>query len=179
MQVDINTTELFQNKVLEYYSLLWNYREGVYDVTFMEELPKSMIEDMFYDICQEMFHKAPLFQGLDETFLRAVSGIVQVVLYNPDMILCAAGNYAMNMYFILQGEVRVKSKFDAEKTAAIMRAGCIIGEINLFFSYPYTTTMETRTCCQLLMIRKFELFDLFQSYTDVLEVLRDRVAVSF
>jgi len=42
----INSADLFQNKVLEYYSLLWNYREGVFEVKFMDELPKSMIEDM-------------------------------------------------------------------------------------------------------------------------------------
>lgn len=137
----------------------------------------SVIEDMYYDICQEMFYKAPLFRGLDETFLRAVSGIVQVVLYNPDMILCSQGTYAMSMFYLLQGEVRVKSKFNPDLTGGILRAGCIIGEVNLFFSYPYTTTMETRTCCQLLMLRKFELFKLFENNTETLEILRGRVAV--
>jgi len=63
----------------------------------MSELPKSVVEDMFFDITTEMFHKSPLFRGLDEAFLREVAAIVHVVIYNPKMILCTTGGYAMSM----------------------------------------------------------------------------------
>lgn len=57
-----------------------------------------------YDICQEMFDKSFLFNGMDEALLRAIAKIVKVALYNPEMILCRKGDYANKMYYILQGE---------------------------------------------------------------------------
>lgn len=50
------------------------------------------------------------------------------------------------MYYILQGECQAMSKHDSSRRAAILRAGTIIGETNLFFSCPYTIAVETNTC---------------------------------
>lgn len=130
-----------------------------------------------FDMCEEMFHKSALFRDLEESFLRALSCIVQPVLYNPNMILCTKGKYAMQMIYIIQGEVLVRSKYQSNKPAAILRSGCIFGEINLFFSYPYTTNVETRTCCQLLIFEKETLFELLSLYPETLQILRGRVQV--
>jgi len=80
-------------------------------------------------------------------------------------------------YYLLQGEVIVKSKLDSRCNGAILRAGCIIGEVNLFFSYPYTTTIETLNCCQLLQIQKFELFNIFENHPHMVSIIRGRVEV--
>jgi CRP-like cAMP-binding protein len=64
------------------------------------------------------------------------------------MLLFAQGEYAMKMYYIIQGEVRAKAKFGNDKAGgmggAIIRSGCIIGENNLLFSYPYSTAVVSR-----------------------------------
>jgi CRP-like cAMP-binding protein len=104
---------------------------------------------------------------------------VKPVLYNPNMILCIKGKYAMQMAYIIQGEVLVRSKYKSDKPAAILRPGCIFGEMNLFFSYPYTTNVETRTSCQLLLIEKEALFELLSLYPSTLKILRGRVQVRF
>jgi len=44
-----------------------------------------------------MFHKSPIFRGLDEAFCRAVASRVQVILYNPGMILCNSGQFGVVM----------------------------------------------------------------------------------
>jgi CRP-like cAMP-binding protein len=134
----------------------------------MQRLPPTFQEDLLFDICQEMFHKSFLFHGMDEALLRK---IVNVALYNPEMILCRKGGYANKMYYILQGECRIMSKF-APKTSAIIRAGSIIGESNLFFSFPYTSTVETRTCCQFLILEKESLIMAMDDFRDQLCVLR-------
>jgi len=143
----------------------------------MDQLPLSFQEDMYFDICREMFHKSFLFHDLDEACLRAVSKIVSVALYNPDMILCRYGGYANQMYYILQGECRAMSKFESSKTAAILRAGSIIGETNLFFSSPYTISVETRTCCQFIILQKEDLMMVLNKFPNELNVLRSRSQV--
>ncbi|OXA59583.1 Potassium voltage-gated channel subfamily H member 2 [Folsomia candida] len=169
----VGTLPLFDEKVVEYYKCLWSYRGGVYEVQFFKCLPPAFQEDLLYDICQEMFDKSFLFNGMDEALLRAIAKIVKVALYNPEMILCRKGDYANKMYYILQGECRVMSKY-MSKTAAILRAGSIIGEANLFFSYPYTSSVETRTCCQFLILEKEELIIAMDDFRDQIAILRSK-----
>lgn len=124
-----------------------------------------------------MFHKSYLFQGMDEAFLRAVSKIVTISLYNPGMIVCRYGGYANKMYYIIQGECQAMSKHDLARRAAVLRAGSIIGETNLFISCPYTISVETRTCCQLMCLDKEELMRLFNKFETELAILRLRCQV--
>ncbi|XP_035707310.1 potassium channel KAT3-like [Folsomia candida] len=170
----IGMSDFFQEKVQLYYKCLWTYREGVDRVTFIEHIPKAVQDDMYYDICLEMFHKSYLFRDLDEAFLRAVSKIVKISMYNPDMILCRYGGYANQMYYILQGECQAMSKHDSSRRAAILRAGTIIGETNLFFSCPYTIAVETNTCCQFISIEKEELMACLNNFPSELSILRSR-----
>lgn len=166
--------EFFIAKVEQYYKCLWTYREGVDRVLFLHLLPISFQEDVRYDICLEMFSKSYLFQGLDEAFLRSVSKIISIELYSPGMIVCRQGGYANKMFYIIQGECQAMSKHDTSKRAAILRAGSIIGETNLFFSSPYAVGVETRTCCQLMNIDKETLMGLLSKYKVELETLRTR-----
>jgi CRP/FNR family cyclic AMP-dependent transcriptional regulator len=143
----------------------------------MKSVPLSFHEDLLFDISQELFDKSFLFNGTEEALLRAVSKIVQVALYNPQMIICRKGGYANKLYYILQGECRVMSKYRSGKPAAILRAGSIIGETNLFFSYPYTATIETRTCCQFLTLEKEEFIKILTDFRDQLLLLRAKSQV--
>lgn len=166
--------DFFISKVEQYYKCLWTYREGVDRVIFMQQLPHSFEEDILYDVCLEMFSKSYLFQGMEEAFLRAVSRIIIIALYNPGMIVCRSGGYANKMYYIIQGECQAMSKHDTAKKAAILRAGSIIGETNLFFSSPYTVSVETRTCCQIMCLDKEELTKILKNFKPELEILRSR-----
>lgn len=166
--------EFFIAKVEQYYKCLWTYREGVDRVLFMQLLPHSFQEDVSYDICLEMFSKSYLFRGLDEAFLRSVSKIVTIALYTPGMIVCRYGGYANKMYYIIQGECQAMSKHDTAKRAAILRAGSIIGETNIFFSCPYCISVETRNCCQLMCLDKEELMKVFNKFQNELNILRSR-----
>lgn len=124
-----------------------------------------------------MFHKSFLFRGLEESFLRAVAQKTDVVLYNPGMIVCSTGTFAMKMYFVIQGEIIAQSKHQIPSSDCIMRSGCIIGEMNLFFSYPYSTNLYTRTCCQMIKLEKEDLYAMFEHYPLILDTFRNRVQV--
>ncbi|CAG7728315.1 unnamed protein product, partial [Allacma fusca] len=171
----LGSTYIFSSTVTEYYECLWNFREGVYHVQLINYIPQSLHRDIVYDICTEMFDKAILFRGLEEPFLRAVSRAVELVLYNPDMIICQQGDYAMTMYYIIQGECLVKSKHNSNITTAILRAGCIFGESDLFLSYPHASNVETLTTCQLLRLSKEHLMDVFNDHIYILGFMRSRV----
>ncbi|CAL8148468.1 unnamed protein product [Orchesella dallaii] len=173
-QASLKTLPFFNAKVEEYYKYLWTYREGVFDVRFMQQFTKTFHEELLFNTCKEMFDKSQLFYKMDATFLRSISKVVEVALYNPNMILCRKGNYANKMYYILQGECQAMSKLNRANASAVIRAGSIVGEANLFFSFPYTTTVETRTCCQFIILHKKHLLPLLDQYKTELETLRSR-----
>ena len=136
-----------------------------------------MHEDIIFDVCSEMFHKTLMFRGLDEPFLRAVSHTVEVVIYNPEMILCLQGERPNSMYYIIQGECVAKTRHSSNQTSAILRPGCVFGETSLFASYPHTVNIETRTCCQMLVIHKDRLNAVCKQYPDSWAVMRARIRV--
>ena len=156
---------------------MWNYREGIHRVDIIRQLPPSMYEDVLFDICTEFFHKSFLFRDLEEAFRRAVSQIVEVAIYNPDMIICRQGDTPSAMYYIIQGECMVKSKFSANIITAILRPGCIFGESNLFFPHPHDVSIETRTCCQFLIIKRNKLLDVLADFKPTWSIMRGRLHV--
>lgn len=140
----------------------------------MRKFPQTFHEELLLDICLEMFDKSHLFHNLDPAFLRAIAKTATVALYNSNMVLCRTGRYSGRMYYILQGECQVMSKLNPANASAIIRAGSIIGEANLYFSFPYTTTVETRTCCQFIMLTKRNLIDVLNQFPAEMEILRSR-----
>lgn len=101
------------------------------------------------------------------------------VIFLPYQIPSRYGGYANQMFYILQGECQAMSKHDSSKTAAILRAGTIIGETNLFFSCPYTIAVETKTCCQFISVEKEQLMLCFNSFPSELAILRSRTQVTY
>jgi len=100
----LKTLPFFNSKVEEYYKYLWTYREGVFDVRFMQQFTQTFHEELLFNTCKEMFDKSQLFYKLDATFLRAISKIVEVALYNPEMLLCRKGNCASmtNIFWMIR-----------------------------------------------------------------------------
>ena len=176
IQESLNAPAVLVFKVREYYACLWNFRQGVHRVDSIRQLPGAMYEDILYDICSEMFNKSLLFRDLEEPFLRAVSKTVEILIYNPDMIVCSQGQPASAMYFIIQGEIVVKHPTTARVANAILRPGCIFGETRLFFSMNNPANIETRTCCQLLVIRKDRLLNIGLKNQICLTVMRARMS---
>ena len=66
-----------------------------------------------FDICQEMFVKS-IFSDLESGFLTILARKVKVILVNPDKILCEEGEHSGVMYFLIQGEVTVRSSSNPE-----------------------------------------------------------------
>ncbi|CAG7731032.1 unnamed protein product [Allacma fusca] len=121
----INAPPIYTDRIREYYTALWNYREGILEVN-LGDIPITMQQELMYDICEEMLFKSPMFRDLDQAFLLAISRIVKIDLYIPDMILYKEGDYATDMYYLIQGELRVRSKFDPDFCALILRPGSIM-----------------------------------------------------
>ncbi|ODM92669.1 Potassium voltage-gated channel subfamily H member 6 [Orchesella cincta] len=57
----LKTLPFFNAKVEEYYKYLWTYREGVFDVRFMQQFTQTFHEELLFNTCKEMFDKSQLF----------------------------------------------------------------------------------------------------------------------
>ena len=170
-----------KHKIREYYrECFWNYRGGVHKVELIRNLPPCMKQDVLFDICSEMFGKSQLLRGLEKPFLRALSKMVDVILYNPDMIVCQRGVSTRAMYYIIHGECRVGSvESDKDKDlSTVLRAGCIFGESSLLLPVPYMVNVNTKTCCQLLVIKREKFLSVCLEFPHSLFVMRLRLKVT-
>ncbi|CAL8141846.1 unnamed protein product [Orchesella dallaii] len=169
-----HVSDFILKRTENYYKHLWRYRRGVHEID-LTYLPHCVQEEIKYDICEEMFYKSPMFRGLDETFLMGLAKDAKVSLFSPRMILFERGSITKKMCFILQGEVAVASDLSDDHISAIHRAGCLIGEINLFMSLPYEQTMYTRTVCTIMTITKRDLMLCLQDNPHIFSIMRERM----
>ena len=155
---------------------MWNFRQGVHDVN-LKDLPQSLQEEVMYDICEEMLGKTPLFIGLEPATLQSISRLAKVQLFIPEVIIVREGEYSTDMRYVIQGELGVRGKVDPENTALIMRPGSILGEINLLYSFPAHSSVETISTCQILTISKSEFVKAMEKHPFDLQVIRQRLNV--
>lgn len=122
-----------------------------------------------------MFHKSILFCEVNTHVLASLARRVRIQLYNPGMILCTDGERCENMYYLIGGEVNVRSKTNIQHVAAVLRAGTIIGEFNMLFTIPYEMQIETKTVCQMLVLERDVLYD----FLNVFPQLRNELKLKF
>ena len=161
----------------EYYSELWNFRHGVHQVN-LKDLPSTLIEEFMYDVCEEMFNTSPLFRDLESNTLHSISRLAKVKLYIPEALIIREGDYSTDMYYVIQGELGVRGKVDAENMALILRPGSILGEVNLLYSIPAHSTIQTMTTCQILKIPKQGFMKAMEKHPMDLAIIRQRLGVA-
>ncbi|MFH0802479.1 MAG: cyclic nucleotide-binding domain-containing protein [bacterium] len=124
----------------------------------------------------EKMKQIPLFQGLDEGVLRALSMGVTERTCPRDEHVFEEGEPGDAMYFILSGEAAVLKTVDREKndykSLGIIAEGEFFGEMALFDNQPRSATIMARTDLDLLRISRHDLMELpdmdAKTATDVL-----------
>ena len=164
------------DKVKGYYMELWNFRHGIHQVN-LKDLPSALMEDITYDVCEEMFNTSPLFRNLESSTLHSISRLAKVKLYIPEALIIREGDYVKDMYYVIQGELGVHGKVDAENLALILRPGSVLGEVNLLYSIPAHSTVQTITTCQILKIPKDGFMKAMEKHPMDWAVIRQRLGV--
>ena len=61
-----------RSRILRYFSYKWRKCRGLNEVDVIEELPRSIAQDVNLEIYRSLIQKVPLFKGVEISFIRAI-----------------------------------------------------------------------------------------------------------
>jgi voltage-gated potassium channel len=96
-----------QDKVRDYYSYLWAKQRGVSASSVLEDIPKTLSQEILMFLNREVVNRVELFRGADELFIRESVQLLKPRVFLPEEYIIRQGEYGDCMYFLTSGEVRI------------------------------------------------------------------------
>ena len=96
-----------QDRVRNYYSYLWTRQRGVSASSILDDIPKSLSQEILMFLNREVVNRVELFHGADELFIRESVQLLKPKVFLPDEFIIRQGEYGDCMYFLTSGEVRI------------------------------------------------------------------------
>lgn len=96
-----------QDRVRDYYSYLWVKQRGVSATDILEDMPKSLSQEILMFLNREVVNRVELFKGANELFIREAVQLLRPRVFLPDEHIIRQGEFGDCMYFLTSGEVRV------------------------------------------------------------------------
>ncbi|MEN6663345.1 MAG: cyclic nucleotide-binding domain-containing protein [Phycisphaerae bacterium] len=146
-----------RQRVRDYYAYLWQTRRGGGSSDALAELPHTLQQDISLFINRQILHKAALFRGADELFIREVVGMLKPMIFLPGDYIIRQGAHSDCMYFMDEGEVEVL--VDADRVA-VLGAGSPFGESALVQEANRNASVRALTYCHVYQLSKKDFSDL-------------------
>jgi voltage-gated potassium channel len=142
-----------QKKVGAYYDYLWETRRGYDEISFLENLPPALKEQVALHLNKDLIEKVPIFEKAEDSLIRDIILKLKPAVFLPGDRIVHAGEMGSEMYFISRGSVEVLSP-DEKTRYAELHAGQFFGEIALLLSMPRTATIRSLDFCDLYKLDK-------------------------
>lgn len=96
-----------QDRVRDYYSYLWVKQRGVSASAILEDIPRSLSQEILMFLNREVVNRVELFRGADELFIREAVQLLKPRVFLPEEYIIRQGEFGDCMYFLTSGEVRI------------------------------------------------------------------------
>ena len=96
-----------QGRVRDYYSYLWNKQRGVSATAILDDIPRSLSQEILMFLNREVVTRVELFKGADELFIREAVQLLKPRVFLPEEYIIRQNEYGDCMYFLTSGEVRI------------------------------------------------------------------------
>jgi hypothetical protein len=117
-----------QDRVRDYYSYLWASQKGVDASSVLDDIPKSLSQDILMFLNRDAVGKVELFKDSEELLLREAVRLLRPKVFLPGEHIIRQGEFGDCMYFLTSGEVRVS---DSGGELARLGPGSPFGETAL------------------------------------------------
>ena len=117
---------------------------------------------------RRLLKSSNLFQGLDESELDAMAALVRLVSVNGRQELFHRGDSASQLYVIVRGRLKalVTSPEGNEIVFNILGPGEVLGELAVLNDTPRTATVQAIDVCELLSLRRADLFEFLRAHPE-------------
>ncbi len=112
----------------------------------------------------------PLFSGLDEPALEALTRASTLRHLEPHERLMRQGERGSEFYVVLSGSLKLTNRADGESdpfTLGVLGPGDYLGEMALLDDLPRSATAEAVTACELLVLEREQFRGLVRAESEV------------
>ena len=152
-----------QQKIREYYTYKLQRQIGYDETNFLDSLPENLRRKVALYLKKDLLEDMPLFKHANEAFIEALALLLKPIVFTPGDYVFRAGDIGHEMFFIVQGELRVLAK-DEETILSTMTNGDCFGEIALFRHKPRTASIMAETYCDIYSLSKSAFDEVVQYY---------------
>ena len=112
----------------------------------------------------ELLKRVPLFEGLSNNELTALSDVATLRVFPKDRVVIMAAEEGDSLFVIHQGQVKVSivSEDGREVILSILDEGNFFGEMSLLDGHPRSANVTTTTETELLMVRRADFLHFIQ-----------------
>ncbi len=142
-----------QRRIRDYYTFLWQNRQGYDEAAILAELPPALRTEVALALKREFIEKVPFFKGASHQLVRELALEMRPVVFTPGDIVFHAGEIGRHMYFVSRGAVEIISA-DGKVVFTTLTDGAFFGEIALLFSQPRSATVKAVGYCDLYLLDK-------------------------
>ncbi|MCZ6636538.1 MAG: Crp/Fnr family transcriptional regulator [bacterium] len=113
----------------------------------------------------ELLKRVPLFEGLSEEELQAISGVAVLRVFPKDRVVIMAEEEGDSLFVIHSGQVKVSivSEDGREVILSILSKGNFFGEMSLLDGFPRSANVTTMAETELLMVRRADFLHFIQN----------------
>lgn len=112
----------------------------------------------------ELLKRVPLFEGLSDDELGALSDVAMLRVFPKDRVVIMAEEEGDSLFVIHQGQVKVSivSEDGREVILSILGEGNFFGEMSLLDGHPRSANVTTTQETELLMVRRADFLHFIQ-----------------
>lgn len=142
-----------QQKIYDYYTYQWQKRFGFDEADFLKGLPVNLKRQVALYLKRDLLAGIALFREADPEFIEAVALHLRPIVFTPGDFIFRAGELGRDMYFIIQGKVKILTP-DHNQVLATLNDGDCFGEISLFHHKPRTASVIAETYCDCYVLSR-------------------------
>lgn len=154
-----------RERVEKYFSFTFFYRKVSTHIDHLDLkglVPNSLIREIIFHQNNELL--LAMFSDFNsENLIKELSTVLSTHVYLPSDYIINKGDVGEEMFFIVDGEVKVIAS-DKRTIVAKLGKGQYFGEIAIFFSTRRTSYVQAATFCILNSLKKIDLDEIVKSY---------------
>ena len=152
-----------QRRIHDYYAYKWRKRLGFDESDFLDGLPHSLKMQVALYLKKDILERIPMFSLASQEFIESIAIHLVPVVFTPGDYIFRAGEIGEEMYFIIQGHVKVVAP-DGKSVFSRLSDGDCFGEVALFLNMPRTATVIAEDYCDMYALSKDPFREVISQY---------------
>ncbi|EAR82348.1 cation channel family protein (macronuclear) [Tetrahymena thermophila SB210] len=161
-------------KIDDHFNYFWKHdrlcdlkKDDKYLLSMPKPVRKDLINYLFYDIYKLFRGFFHLSEFQDSNFFYELSFEILPRKYNPKDYIIKQGEEFQEIYFIMEGEMRISFNYEEKEVFRTLTRGHYFGDYNIFYNQSSQYDYSAHTLLKVLAIPKHRFIKLLEKYVEI------------